>query len=281
MNSAKIIVTRPRDQLNQAIGSIQQHLIENDLDLEVLGLPLLEIVPELNQILAKELHEALLLAEWLSFVSPNAFLVADQLLKTYQYEWPKHLKLALIGGGTEKTILDSRFQPALIVKPSDESQWDSEGLWLQLTKHEKDWVGKQVLVIRGDTGRDWLVNQWQSESAQVKSISIYKRKNLDRNDPCWQNFLLMWDKLSMTQVNHKSKCLIWVMSSSQACQYLSETLIAIGLKDVILNCSVAFVTHEKIAKSAHDIGFSQVINILPGPENISQPIKDWINRSAW
>jgi uroporphyrinogen-III synthase len=159
LSSFNIIVTRPRDQLNHAIKSIQEDLIDNDVDLEILGLPLLEIVSGMNESLAKELYQGLLEAQWLSFVSPNAFLTADQLLKTFHYDWPTHLKLALIGGGSEKIILESRFKPTLIVKPANEEQWDSEGLWLQLFAQEKKWAGKKVLIVRGDSGRDWLVSR--------------------------------------------------------------------------------------------------------------------------
>jgi uroporphyrinogen-III synthase len=280
LNSFKIIVTRPRDQLNHAIKSIQEDLIDNDVDLEVLGLPLLEIVSDMNESLAKELYQGLLEAQWLSFVSPNAFLTADQLLKTFHYDWPTHLKLALIGGGSEKIILESRFKPSLIVKPATEEQWDSEGLWLQLFAQEKDWDGKKFLIVRSDTGRDWLVNRLESEKADVQLISIYKRKNLDRNDEYWQNFLKMWESLSSPRALNESTPLIWIMSSSLACQYLSQTLITLGLKEVILSQSIALATHEKIAQTAKDIGFSRVMNILPGQESISQNIKNLIFKKA-
>lgn len=280
MNSFKIIVTRPRDQLNQAIKSIQEALIDNEIDLEVLGLPLLEIVSDINESLAKELYQGLLEAQWLSFVSPNAFLTADQLLKTFHYEWPTHLKLALIGGGSEKIILESRFKPSLIIKPANEEQWDSEGLWLQLFAQEKNWDGKKVLIVRGDTGRDWLVSRLESEKAEVQLISIYKRKNLDQNDEYWQNFLKKWESLPKSRVVNESKPLIWVMSSSLACQYLSQTLITLGLKEVILSQSIALATHEKIAQKAKEIGFSKVLNILPGQESISLNIKNLILKKA-
>jgi uroporphyrinogen-III synthase len=280
LNSFKIIVTRPRDQLNHAIKSIQEDLIDNDVDLEILGLPLLEIVSDMNESLAKELYQGLLEAQWLSFVSPNAFLTADQLLKTFHYDWPTHLKLALIGGGSEKIILESRFKPSLIVKPANEEQWDSEGLWLQLFAQEKNWAGKKVLIVRGDTGRDWLVSRLESENVDVRLISIYKRKNLDRNDEYWQNFLQMWESVSSLRALNESKPLIWVMSSSLACQYLSQTLITLGLKEVILSQSIALATHEKIAQTARDIGFSRVMNILPGQESISQNIKNLIFKKA-
>jgi uroporphyrinogen-III synthase len=263
------------------IKSIQDDLIVNDLDLEVLGLPLLEIVPDINETLAKELYQDLLNAQWLSFVSPNAFLVADLLLKTFHYDWPTHLKLALIGGGTEKIILESRFKPYLIVKPANEEQWDSEGLWLQLFEQEKNWDGKKVLIVRGDTGRDWLVSRLESEKADVRLISIYKRQNLDRNDEYWQNFLKMWHTMPRSEVINENKPLIWLMSSSLACQYLSQTLMTLGLKEVILSQSIALATHEKIAQTAKDIGFSRVINILPGQESISQNIKNLIFKKAW
>ena len=280
MNSFKIIVTRPRDQLNQAIKSIQEALIDNEIDLEVLGLPLLEIVSDINESLAKELYQGLLEAQWLSFVSPNAFLTADQLLKTFHYDWPTHLKLALIGGGSEKIILESRFKPSLIIKPANEEQWDSEGLWLQLFAQEKNWDGKKVLIVRGDTGRDWLVSRLESEKAKVQLISIYKRKNLDQNDEYWQNFLKKWESLPKSRVVSESKPLIWVMSSSLACQYLSQTLITLGLKEVILSQSIALATHEKIAQKAKEIGFSKVLNILPGQESISLNIKNLILKKA-
>jgi uroporphyrinogen-III synthase len=280
LNSFKIIVTRPRDQLNHAIKSIQDTLIDNNIDLEVLGLPLLEIVSDINESLAKELYQGLLEAQWLSFVSPNAFLTADQLLKTFHYEWPTHLKLALIGGGSEKIILESRFKPSLIIKPANEEQWDSEGLWLQLFAQEKNWDGKKVLIVRGDTGRDWLVSRLESEKAEVQLISIYKRKNLDQNDEYWQNFLKKWESLPKSRVVNESKPLIWVMSSSLACQYLSQTLITLGLKEVILSQSIALATHEKIAQKAKEIGFSKVLNILPGQESISLNIKNLILKKA-
>jgi uroporphyrinogen-III synthase len=280
LNSFKIIVTRPRDQLNQAIKSIQEALIDNEIDLEVLGLPLLEIVSDINESLAKELYQGLLEAQWLSFVSPNAFLTADQLLKTFHYDWPTHLKLALIGGGSEKIILESRFKPSLIIKPANEEQWDSEGLWLQLFAQEKNWDGKKVLIVRGDTGRDWLVSRLESEKAKVQLISIYKRKNLDQNDEYWQNFLKKWESLPKSRVVSESKPLIWVMSSSLACQYLSQTLITLGLKEVILSQSIALATHEKIAQKAKEIGFSKVLNILPGQESISLNIKNLILKKA-
>lgn len=280
MNSFKIIVTRPRDQLNHAIKSIQDTLIDNNIDLEVLGLPLLEIVSDINESLAKELYQGLLEAQWLSFVSPNAFLTADQLLKTFHYEWPTHLKLALIGGGSEKIILESRFKPSLIIKPANEEQWDSEGLWLQLFAQEKNWDGKKVLIVRGDTGRDWLVSRLESEKAEVQLISIYKRKNLDQNDEYWQNFLKKWENLPKSRVVNQSKPLIWVMSSSLACQYLADTLNTLGLKEVILSQSIALATHEKIAQKAKEIGFSKVLNILPGQESISLNIKNLIFKKA-
>jgi len=280
LNSFKIIVTRPRDQLNQAIKSIQEALIDNEIDLEVLGLPLLEIVSDINESLAKELYQGLLEAQWLSFVSPNAFLTADQLLKTFHYDWPTHLKLALIGGGSEKIILESRFKPSLIIKPANEEQWDSEGLWLQLFAQEKNWDGKKVLIVRGDTGRDWLVSRLESEKAEVQLISIYKRKNLDQNDEYWQNFLKKWESLPKSRVVNESKPLIWVMSSSLACQYLSQTLITLGLKEVILSQSIALATPEKIAQKAKEIGFSKVLNILPGQESISLNIKNLILKKA-
>jgi uroporphyrinogen-III synthase len=90
----------------------------------------------------------------------------------------------------------------------------------------------------------------------------------------------MWESLSSSRALNESKPLIWVMSSSLACQYLSQTLITLGLKEVILSQSIALATHEKIAQTAKDIGFSRVMHILPGQESISQNIKNLIFKKA-
>jgi hypothetical protein len=61
---------------------------------------------------------------------------------------------------------------------------------------------------------------------------------------------------------------------------LSQTLITLGLKEVILSQSIALATHEKIAQKAKEIGFSKVLNILPGQESISLNIKNLILKKA-
>jgi uroporphyrinogen-III synthase len=98
----KIIVTRPREQLTPLLTTIHRNLQADGFDYEVLGLPLLEILPLEAPDLAHDFYQKLLATQWLNFVSPNAFLMADQLLKSKGMDWPKHLKILLVGEELKK-----------------------------------------------------------------------------------------------------------------------------------------------------------------------------------
>lgn len=273
------MITRPVDQLQPLVELVEQSLRKHHLDNQVFGLPLLNITPHDTPLLAKELSEALNHTDWLFFVSPNAFLQAEQLLKKYHYEWPSHIKLALIGGGSEAFLSQSSLNPKLVIKPANEAQWDSEGLLESLLLSKTNWALQKVLFIKGDGGREWLANQLAEIGAQIEQISLYSRGPLSLEDDYWQKLLQFINIPKNTQEIAYPQ-FIWLMTSSQACEYLQQGLNQLGLQEKILNQSVALATHEKIAQKAHEIGFSKVIQILPGPENIAKYITDMLEKSV-
>jgi uroporphyrinogen-III synthase len=191
----------------------------------------------------------------------------------------------LSGGGTEKILLQSALKNCETIKPKHQSEWDSEGLWQAMLTYQKDWANQSIMIIKGDTGRDWLENTLQNANANVQTLSIYKRQNLSLGDPYWQIFLNSWshhskhlhpENPSNEALNNES--LIWVMSSSLACTYLESSLIKLQLKEQILSQSIALATHENIAHTAQNVGFSKVKTILPGQESIETNIKNWITK---
>lgn len=260
---------------------MQASFLEQGLIDQVLGLPLLEIVPAQGPQLAQELFAGLMKATWVNFVSPNAFLMADALLTQNCLSWPTHLKLALIGGGSEQTILQSHFKPTQIVKPHEGSDWDSEGLWQALLAEQIDWAHEKILIIKGDTGREWLAQQWLANNAQVQEIALYSRKNLDILDPYWTTLLEHWalDQQNIATSVHPPW--IWLMTSSMACQYLQDSLTSLGLKSSILAGSIALTTHEKITQTAQAVGFSEVFKILPGDAQSVKFITARRAKSVW
>jgi uroporphyrinogen-III synthase len=107
MQFTKIIITRPQKQNLKLQKRLAEIFLANQIDIPVISLPLIEIVPIHQEGLAESIHGALLQAKWVSFVSPNAFLMCDQLFKKYDLKWPSHLHIAVVGGGSEQSIIDS------------------------------------------------------------------------------------------------------------------------------------------------------------------------------
>jgi len=89
--------------------------------------------------------------------------------------WPANVLAAGVGPGTLQEIRQSgRVPPRVTICPSANSQQDSEALWQTLQAAQVN--PKRVLIVRGDTGRDWLRRQWQDMGADVQDFVAYHRR---------------------------------------------------------------------------------------------------------
>ena len=272
-----IIVTRPRAQLEALREAIGQELsqLKLGLTLPVLGLPLLEIVPYRSVELAQAIERSLRHADLLTFASPNAFLTCDQLLAQFGYAWPIGLNVAVIGGGSEQTIYGSRLVPKTLIKPANPDRWDSEGLWETLQAFNESWQGQQVVMIHGDGGRALLAQRLSEAGALVDEFSVYQRQGLPESDPSWRAMQLLYDE----QFCQLDQTPIWILSSSQACQFLGEGIVRLGISETWLDASLALVTHYRIGQAARAIGFSRIEELTPGDESIAKYVAKIVQRA--
>ncbi|MCX7254904.1 MAG: uroporphyrinogen-III synthase [Burkholderiales bacterium] len=245
------------------------------LTLPVLGLPLLEIVPYRSVELAQAIERSLRHADLLTFASPNAFLTCDQLLAQFGYAWPIGLNVAVIGGGSEQTIYGSRLVPKTLIKPANPDRWDSEGLWETLQAFNESWQGQQVVMIHGDGGRALLAQRLSEAGALVDEFSVYQRQGLPESDPSWRAMQLLYDE----QFCQLDQAPIWILSSSQACQFLGEGIGRLGISETWLDASLALVTHYRIGQAARAIGFSRIEELTPGDESIAKYVAKIVQRA--
>lgn len=83
--------------------------------------------------------------------------------------------LACVGVSTARQIADDLELPlASITYPKDDLSADSEGLWTLLTPQLSP--NAKILIVRGQTGRDWLADTLTQHGASVTCLSVYRRE---------------------------------------------------------------------------------------------------------
>ncbi|WP_298834764.1 uroporphyrinogen-III synthase [uncultured Piscinibacter sp.] len=237
----KLLVTRPAAQAAEWVG----WLCERGIGAE--ALPLIGIFPPREVAPVREAWAALATKRLVVFVSPNA---AEQFfdLRPPALAWPEHTLAGSPGPGTSRVLRSLGVPAACIVEPAADSlQFDSESLWLTLRGH--DWHGAAVLIVRGESGRDWLADTLRARGAQVGFVTAYERRAAVLDDA--QRALLRAALADPT-------AWLWMFSSSESIDHLES--LAPGSD---WRASVALATHPRIAARARAAGFGAVHECRP------------------
>lgn len=242
----RVLVTRPAAQADEWV----QALRESGLEAE--ALPLIGIAAADD---AAPLHAAwrdLAGQRLVVFVSPNA---VEQFcaLRPQGAAWPPATLAGSPGPGTTRVLQRHGVPAACIVEPAaDAPQFDSEALWTQLAAH--DWRGAEVLVVRGESGRDWLADRLRAQGARIGFVTAYRR-----GPP----------QLDAAQRERLARVLLrphehaWLFSSSEAIDHLLA--LAPRAADP---AGVALATHPRIAERARAAGFGAVHACRPSREAV-------------
>jgi uroporphyrinogen-III synthase len=238
----RVIVTRPAAQAADWVAQLRSHAID------AVALPLIGIAPVTDP---AELHAAwnALPAQRLAvFVSPNA---AEQFFaqRPPGAAWPPDLLAGSPGPGTTRVLIGLGVPAAQVIEPaSDAPQFDSESLWAQL--RGRAWRGAQVLIVRGDGGRDWLAQTLQDAGAHVVHVTAYRRVA-----PSFEGAPaeLLQAALDRPEAH------LWFFSSSEAI----DNLAAGAPAGIAWAASGAVATHPRIAARARQFGFAHVTEARP------------------
>lgn len=179
-------------------------------------------------------------AEWVFFTSSAA---VDALFGG-GWSWPTGAVALCVGPGTAAALRAAGVQR--VVCPPDESpQFDSETLWPLLQPRLAQ--GARVLWLRGDGGRDWLIEQLRASGAEVEPLAVYTRSAPNLNDAERQR-LQAW----------LTEPLLWLFSSGEAVGHLA------ALAPVDWPRLRALATHPRIAErlAAHGCQ-AQVVPPIP------------------
>jgi uroporphyrinogen-III synthase len=214
---------------------------------DAVAVPLIEIGPPAEPRAVSEAWAGLSDRDLVVFVSVNAverFFAA----RPADASWPGGLHAAAPGPGTGASLQKEGVPAAEIVAPAaDAAQLDSESLWQAL--RETDWNGRSVLVVRGDGGRDWLIDRFVEAGATVEAVAAYRRL------PPW---LSSEERRRVAAAFAAPAAHAWLFSSSEAIGHLAALDgFAIGPG------SRALATHPRIAARARQAGFTEVFEVRP------------------
>jgi uroporphyrinogen-III synthase len=239
-----IVVTRPRDQAAQLVKSIQA------LGGICTQFPLLEISPLADdsalQSLISRLHEFHLAI----FMSPNAVRFGMEAIKKAG-DLPVAMQVATVGLSSAQALHEYGVTKVL----SPQQRFDSESL-LELAELQEV-RDKNIVIFRGDSGRELLGDTLKLRGAHVEYVSCYLRSK-----PQHEVSNLLAAKPDALTV-----------SSSEALSYLAEMLGPAGREQLFI--LPLFVSHSRIAMAAQQQGWQYIVTAAAGDEGLLSALITW------
>jgi uroporphyrinogen-III synthase len=234
----RIVVTRPTAQALNLVDLIRA------AGGEPIALPLLEIAPAVDATALARTIARLADYALAIFVSPNAVAHFVAQLRA-QGGWPPALRAAAIGGSTAAALADAGVSS--IVAPA--GRFDSEALLELPELSATAIVGRRVLIVRGNGGRELIAETLHERGAIVDAVAAYERSPAPSAAAIVS--LLRNKKLdALTISSSEGLRVLFAMLDTDACASLRAT--------------PTFVSHQRINALAVELGLRRVILTAPG-----------------
>ncbi|MES2049786.1 MAG: uroporphyrinogen-III synthase [Pseudomonadota bacterium] len=190
-----------------------------------------------------------------AFVSPNAVHAAFLRIQ----HWPANLAIAVMGAGSRAALAEHGITDdnAKIISPINLERTDSETLLDVLDFSALH--GREVLIVRGETGREFLADALRSQGVSVTQIAAYQRVAPEFTLLRQQNLKLMLEREND-----------WVVTSSEALRNLFSWAKKLDLDNAVakMQRQQIFVPHVRIEETAKNLGFQFITLTGSGDESL-------------
>lgn len=244
LRNRKILVTRPRDQ---AVALAQRIAAAGGIPLLF---PLLEIAPSAHPLLLQQQLAHLEQYQLLIFISPNAVQYGMAAIRLAG-GLPTGAQIATVGAGSAKALREAGITSVMV--PAE--RFDSEGL-LALPELQQV-VGKRVLILRGDAGRELLGDTLKARGATVEYASCYQRSKPLHDG----HTLLQLSPDAITVTSSEALGYLWQMLDEDARQRIAALPL--------------FVPHVRIAALAQQQGWRNVQVSAAGDDGLLAALVAW------
>ncbi|HUW51482.1 MAG TPA: uroporphyrinogen-III synthase [Sulfuricella sp.] len=189
------------------------------------------------------------------FISPNAVNKAMSLIRARR-AWPQGLRCAAVGKGSGKALAQLGIDDVLV----PQGRFDSEAL-LALPELQ-DVAGKQVVIFRGEGGRELLGEELTRRGAGVTFAECYRRGKPVGADV--EALLKRWAHGEVGAVT---------VTSGESMRNLFDLVGTAG--QAFLKKTPVFAFHEGIAEVARELGAEQVYVTPPGDDGLLDGLIAW------
>ncbi|MGA4288935.1 fused uroporphyrinogen-III synthase HemD/membrane protein HemX [Ralstonia nicotianae] len=257
-----VIVTRPRAQAPMLVAALERH------GLRTLQFPLLDIAPtpnldDLRAALADPSRYALVV-----FVSPNAVQQAFAAMPE-GFRWPQDVPAAVVGPASAQALAAHGVAAPTyrVIRPdshADDARQDSEALYARLDVATLS--GREVLIVRGNGGREWLADRLREAGVAVRTVEAYRR-GVPVPDAA------AWAALREVLAGRHA----WTLTSSEAARNLDSLARAsLSAAEVeALHAAPCFAPHARIVEQAQSLGFRDVTLTGAGDDRLLAGVLAW------
>ncbi|QUP53171.1 fused uroporphyrinogen-III synthase HemD/membrane protein HemX [Ralstonia syzygii] len=262
-----VVVTRPRAQAPMLVAALERH------GLRALQFPLLDIAPtpnldDLRAALADPSRYALVV-----FVSPNAVQQAFSAMPE-GFRWPQDVPVAVVGPASAQALAAHGVEPPTyrVIRPdshADEARQDSEALYARLDLAPLS--GREMLIVRGNGGREWLADRLREAGVAVRTVEAYRR-SVPVPDAA------TWAALREVLAGRHA----WTLTSSEAVRNLDSLARAsLTAAEVdTLHAAPCFAPHARIVEQAQSLGFHDVTLTGAGDDRLLAGLLAWVGPVA-
>ncbi len=244
-----VIITRPlaqADVLAQRVTALGRRAII---------FPLLDILPLPDQAPLQQALSDLSGYALIAFVSPNAIDAAFAA----RPDWPVDIPIAVVGEGSRQALARHGVtgEQYTIISPTDADRTDSDTLLVELDLDALR--GKQVLIVRGETGRPLLSDALRAVGVQVVMLAAYRRV-APRFDDARRSEL---KRLLCCQND-------WIVTSSEALRFFTQMVAQLDDVEGVAKMQQQrmIVSHIRIAETARALGFSNITLTRSGDDGL-------------
>ncbi|NKA08754.1 fused uroporphyrinogen-III synthase HemD/membrane protein HemX [Ralstonia solanacearum] len=236
--------------------------------LRTLQFPLLDIAPtpnldDLRAALADPSRYALVV-----FVSPNAVQQAFAAMPE-GFRWPQDVPAAVVGPASAQALAAHGVAAPTyrVIRPdshADDARQDSEALYARLDVATLS--GREVLIVRGNGGREWLADRLREAGVAVRTVEAYRR-GVPVPDAA------AWAALREVLAGRHA----WTLTSSEAARNLDSLARAsLSAAEVeALHAAPCFAPHARIVEQAQSLGFRDVTLTGAGDDRLLAGVLAW------
>jgi uroporphyrinogen-III synthase len=240
VTARRILVTRPAGQAGHLCGLLEA------AGHEAIALPTIEILNPADSYRIEALTDTLEDYDLAVFVSVNAVRMGVEFILNLR-DWPGNTRIATVGASSAGALLPYGLSVDLV----PEHQYNSEAL-LALEELQ-DMSGQNVVIFRGNGGRELLRDTLLVRGADVDTVEVYQRA-CPAVDAQRMQTLLQPDTLDcITITSNEALQNLYAMAGSEGQPLLVKIpLVVIGPRQATLARELGFVQEAVIAANASD-----------------------------